>query len=52
MYVVKTPAGSTPASRTIPVVNGDSVRTASAPRIATSAARSASGATTARAGDP
>ena len=46
VYVVNTPAGSTPASRTIPVVKGESVRTASALRTATRAARSASGATT------
>ena len=50
--VVKTPEGSTPASRTRPVVKGESVRTASELRMATSAARSASGATTARARDP
>ena len=36
MNAGNSPAGSTPRLRTIPVVNGDSVRTASARRIATS----------------
>ena len=52
MYVVKVADGSTPAERTIRVVKAESVRTASARRMATSAARSARGATTARAGEP
>ena len=52
VYVVNTPAGSTPTSRTMAVVKDESVRTASASRRATSAARSASGATIARAGEP